>query len=156
MNLRENRILSLSKEIQAKDENINYLQQEMNKIYFFFSDLGDNYLVKKLRNLGYDEFMSKNRLLKIKKDDILLVDNIDIVNNRILEFLKNKIKIIIYKNGKRKIKDFILINADGLRIEEDKHFALVNKEKLERERKNFSLLKDIVRDYKKTRLTNIH
>ncbi|GAG04093.1 unnamed protein product, partial [marine sediment metagenome] len=55
LNLREERIISLSNELKAKDENINYLQEEMNKLYGFFSEIGDNYLVKKLRNLGYEE-----------------------------------------------------------------------------------------------------
>jgi len=156
LGLREERIISLSNELKAKDENIDYLQKEMDKIYDFFSDLGENYLVKKIRNLGYEEFMSKNRLLKIKKNDILLVDNIDIANNRILEFLKNKIKIIIYKKGSRNIKDFILIKAEKLKIKEDKHFALADKEGLEMEKKNIDLLKNIIVDYKETRLASIH
>ena len=156
LNLRENLIISMGSEIKSKEENIDYLRKEIDKIYDFFSDLGNNYLVKKLKNLGYEEFMSKNRILKIKKNDILLVDNIDIANNRILEFMKDKVRIIIYKNGTRKFKDFILIKCENLNIKEDRYFALVNKEELKKEENNFDMLKDIVLDYKRTRLASIH
>lgn len=152
LDFKEKRINYMDKEIMIKDETISYLQEEVKKTYDFFTDLSENHLVKKLKNLGYEEFQKKNKFLKIQEDDILFVDDLDISNEKVLETLRNKINIIIYKKNKHKrIKGFILINYKQLKIKDDKYFALINKKDLDKQKNNIELIGDIISDYKKER-----
>lgn len=152
LNFKEKRIYSLNKEIIVKDETIIYLQDEAKKIYDFFTDLSSNYLVKKLKNLGHEEFQKKDKFLKIQNNDILFVDDLDVYNEKVLKDLKNKVDIIIYKkNNHNNIKNFILINYKKLKIKDNKYFALVNKKNLDMEKNNIELLNNIIYDYKEER-----
>ncbi len=155
INFKEKRIHFFDKEIKNKNDKINQLQNETNKLVYLLSNLNSNYLAKKMDNLGYSEFERKNQLLNIKEKDILMVNDPNISNNRVIEQIKDKVHIIMHKkeiNNKTKSLPFIFINGKGLKIIESKYFALVNKKDLDKEINQIDILDKIIKDYKKGRI----
>lgn len=148
---KEERLASLYKQLILKDDEISYLNNEINKLYEFLSTIGKNTLLKKLENLGYNEFESKNKILKIKEGDILLVNDANICSEKTINLLKDKINIILYKKPiSKKIKkrfNFIFIDSKKLKIDEDRHFAVTSNLGLEQNKKSSDILKKIVTDY---------
>ena len=154
INFKEKRIHLFNKEIKNKNYEISRLHDEIRRIYYFLSNLSSNYLVKKMDNLGYAEFEKKKMLLNIQKDDILMINDPNITNDRVIEQLKDKIHLIIHRldiNNKTRELPFVFISTKRLRVIEDKYFALVNKKDLNREKSQINLLDKVVKDYKKER-----
>lgn len=154
---KKQRLNSFEREVRLKDEEIDLLQSEKVKLISILSRLNKNYILKKLDNLGYKEFERKNLLLNIQNNDMLLVDDVNIASEKTIGLLKNKINIIVCKTPfSKKIKEllpFILIEGRKLRIDENKHFALVNKKDLEREKKNVDLIAMVVKDYRNEKIS---
>jgi len=50
-------------------------------------------LIKKLKNLGAAEYEDKYNLFKIKKGDILLVEDLGIISQKTVDLIKNKVDI---------------------------------------------------------------
>ena len=152
---RENRFFVLERELSSKDTEIDVLESEMNKLCYFLSSLNKNILLKKLDNLGNIELEKKEKLLKISKDDILLVDDPNIISDKAIEKIKTKVDIIVYnKKPGKKVSSlpFTLIDAKKLDIEENQYFAIVSKEDFEKEKSKVDVLSKVVEDYKKERL----
>ena len=152
---RENRFFVLERELSSKDTEIDVLESEMNKLCYFLSSLNKNILLKKLDNLGNIELEKKEKLLKISKDDILLVDDPNIISDKAIEKIKTKVDIIVYnKKPGKKVSSlpFTLIDAKKLDIEENQYFAIVSKEEFEKEKSKVDVLSKVVEDYKKERL----
>jgi len=152
---KEKRLFSLYKQIKTKESDIENLNKDINKLRDFISILGDNTLLKKLRNLGKEEFKKKNRIINIQDKDILLVDDPNITSKKVIEFLKNKIEVIIFKKKvSKKVAEqlsFIFLDYKKLKIKEDKYFAVVDKKQFEKEKNNVDLVAKIVEDYKRER-----
>ncbi len=155
LKFKEKRIQNFSREITIKEEEISKLQDEITKMFYFLSSVNTNYILKKLDNLGYREFERLNPLLNIQKGDILLIEDPNIVSDRTISFLKNKVGVILYnKNISKKIKElpFIFIDSKKLKIEENKYLAIVDKKELDNCKGKSALLGKIVEDYRKERL----
>lgn len=154
LKFREKRIISLDRESKEKDKKINKLNDEIKKINNLILNMGNNVLVKKLDNLGYNEFLVKNKILNIKQGDVLLVDNPNIFSEKTINALKNRVDVIISKkNVNKKIRENLdFIDDSKLKITESKFFAIVNKKDFEIEKSKFNLLARIVQDYRKNRL----
>jgi len=155
INFKEKRIRSFDKEVKVKEEEIELLQEKMNNLNLILSKLNENYLLKKLNNLGSFEFGNKNKFLNIKEEDILLVDNPNIFNNKVVEKIKNNVKAIIYKNKLNKTTKrlpFVFINSEDLDLTEEKHFAIVGKEELNKEIERSDIFSRVVEDYKNERI----
>ncbi|MEK6891896.1 MAG: hypothetical protein AABX25_01800, partial [Nanoarchaeota archaeon] len=141
----ENSVKSKNREI----ENIKFIIKKLNdKI----SNISNFYVLKKLDNLGLKEFSYKNRILNIKKSDIILVDDPNIVSGEVVELLRDEIFIIAYKQPiSPKIEDslpFVFINSKNLKIEEDKYFGFVDKKHFETEKGKANWMGKIISDYK--------
>ncbi|MBL7147549.1 MAG: DUF460 domain-containing protein [Nanoarchaeota archaeon] len=155
INFKEKRIRSFDKEVKFKEEEIELLQEKINNLNLILSKLNENYLLKKLNNLGSFEFGNKNKFLNIKEGDILLVDELNIFNNKVVEKIKNNVKVIIYKNKLNKTTKrlpFVFINSGDLDLTEEKHFAIVNKEMLNKEINKANIFSRVVEDYKNERI----
>ena len=154
LSFKEERIAFMNKELQTKDEKISSLQEEVDKLYNLMAGLSDNILIKKIKNLGWNEIENKNKILKINKGDVLLVEDPTIYSEKSLQFLKNKIDVVIYKNKvSTKIKnEFVFINFNRLNIKEDRYFAIVERKELEKLRKEENVIDQIVTSYRKARL----
>lgn len=148
VNSKESTIFNLQKEVDKKNKQISEIKEEQDKAYSFIANLSDNVLLKKLDNLGWSEFQEKNKVLDIKKGDLLYVTDISVFNQKTIEFLKNKVQVIIYDQGKPGL-NFVLINSKGLDIRQNEFFAQVDRESLDKKKKEINLLMQIVNGYRK-------
>jgi len=156
---KEKRIKFFGNEVRFKEKEIDSLLGKMNNLNFILSNLNKSYLLKKLNNLGSLEFENKNRFLNIGKGDVLLVDDANVFNSKIIEKLKDKVKIIVYRkrlNTATKRLPFVFINGGNLDLTEAKHFAIASKKGLDKEIGKASILTRVLEDYKKERSTNLY
>ncbi len=147
LEFKERRIQTYDSHMKLKDELIRILKDRIVLLSYFLANQGENYLVKKLDNLGYSEFELKNPLLNIQRGDILLVNDISVFSEKTISQLKNKVTTIIYKNNKADIP-FLVVKSSELDIKEEENFALVNKKELDKRISSYELLKKIIQDYK--------
>lgn len=156
---KESRIKFFDKEIKSKDEEINLLRDKINNLNFILSRLNEAYLLKKLDNLGSLEFENKNKFLNIKDKDILLINNPNIFNNKVIEKLSDKVRVIIYKDSLSKTTErlpFIFVERKNLKLTEMEYFAIVGKDELNKEISKINILSKIIEDYKEARITNLY
>jgi len=152
---KEKSINFLEKEIERKDNEIRKLNGSINSFNDILSKINDVFILKKLDNLGSAEFSRKQHLLNIAKNDILLVDNPNIISNEVINFLKEKVGIIITKApASSKIRQkcgITFVNPEGINIEETNLFAFVPRREIENILKSKDVLKLVIEDYKKSR-----
>lgn len=151
LGFREKRIFSLSKINKRQEEELNKLKEELKNIRSFISRIGnEHFLVKKLNNFTNQEFESKNKILNISKEDVLLVDDSNTCSEKIVDALKDKVRFVIFrKEPSKKLKEqFIFINSKEIQIEENEYFAIVGKKDFERQKNKIDLLGKIVREYR--------
>ncbi len=152
---KERNIDFLEKEIGRKNDEIRRLYGSIKRFNDVLSKINDVFVLKKLDNLGSAEFNRKHHLLNIAKNDILLVDNPNIISNEVINFLKEKVNVIITKiPASSKIRQkcgIILINLEGISIEETNLFAFASRKEIENILKSKEVLKSVIEDYKKSR-----
>lgn len=155
--LKDKKIDFLNKELSSKKNELDVLKKEINHFQDILTGIKDKIVVKKLKNLGWSEFQSKKDILKISKGDVLLVDDPSEFSDKALGQLRKDIEIIIHKKDiPRKFLDlsFVFINSRDLgSFDENAFFAFVNKGIFEEARRSRDLLKNIIKAYKKERLT---
>ncbi len=153
IDFREQRIRFLENLIKSKDRDMERLRVLMKKFNNIISNINNFYILKKLETLGINEFNFKNKILNIQRNDILLVDNSNIISEKVIDFLKNKVFVIIYKKPiTKKIESnlpFVFISAKNLEINEDKYFGFVEKKHFEMEKNKINWVRKIIEDYKK-------
>jgi len=155
MEFKEERLQNLSTLLRSKDDEINSLNAELMKLREYIASLGEYVLVKKLNNLGYTEFSQRNKIIQLRKGDILLVNDPNIFSYKTLNVIKDKIAFIITKIPANKvIKDELncdIILSKDLPIKEEQYFAFVKKEALEKRYSMQGILNKIIDDYRKSR-----
>lgn len=149
---RERRIISLENSARSKNREIENVKCVIRKLNDKISNINNFYVLKKLDTLGLQEFNYKNKVLNIKKNDIVLVDDPNIVSNEVVELLKDKVFIIVHnKPLSQKIENslpFVFINSKNLKIEEDRYFGFVDKKQFEAEKGKANWMSKIISDYK--------
>ncbi len=157
---RENRIKFLESSIKSKEKEIEHLKSLMRKFNDIISNIINFYILKKLDTLGINEFNLKNKILNIKKNDILLVDNPNIASSDVIDLLKNRVFIIVHKNPvSAKMANalpFIFINSKNLKIEEDRYFGFIDKKHFEVEKSKLDWVKKVIEDYKNEKSELVH
>ena len=152
---KDKRLRFMDKKSRKSAEQMNGLKEENTTLLHFLSSLGTHILLKKLDNLGIQEFEKKAKLLNITKGDLLLVDDPDIVSEKAILEIKGKVEVIFYKKPvSKKIEGrlpFIFLNSKEARLEEDHYFAIVEKVVLERLRSKASVLRKVIEDYRRER-----
>jgi len=153
INFKEQRLQSLARDLRQKDQGIKELEKRLKKFHDLLAGLHGRILLKKLKNLGWEEFSKKEGLLKIKEDDVLLVNDLSIISGKSIKKLKGKVNILIFRNrANRKLSnDFTIINGKDLKTEDTEHFALADRKDLEKITKKKHLLQKIVIDYRELR-----
>jgi len=155
LDFKEKRIKFFDNEVKRKKDEIKSMQDEITTLLYFLSNLNSNILLKKLDNLGLNEYEKNKALLNIKENDVLLVQDPDIISEKTIKELKGKVNIILYKKPiSKKIESklpFIFIDAHTLNIEENKYFGISDKAEFEKIKNKKELLYKIVKDYKKER-----
>ncbi len=149
---REKRFFSLEREISSKDTEIDVLKSEITKLHKFLSNLSGKVLLKKLDNLGSVEFEKK--VLNISDGDVLLVDDPNMISDRVISAIKDVVHtIIFYKKPGKKVSSlpFAFIDSANLDITENEYFAIVPKEQVDRETGKADILNKVIEDYKRER-----
>jgi len=158
LDFKEKTIKNLNSQIESVQKENNLIKKEVNQLQSFLSDINGNIVMKKLKTLSWDEFTRKNKLLNIKQDDIILVENPNIVSNKTLDYLRELVNIIVCKNNiSQKLRDesgFIFINSKELKIAENELFGLVNKKMFDKIKNNKSLLSTIIKEYRNKKEEN--
>lgn len=150
---REKRIKFLENNIKSKARDAEHLKLLIRKMNGIFSDINSFFILKKIDNFGINELNFKNKILNIKKNDILLVDDPNIISSEAIELLKNTVFVIVHKKPvSKKIGDslpFVFMHAKSLSIEEDRYFGFVKKTQFEAEKGRINWASKIIEDYKK-------
>lgn len=156
MKLKDKKIDFLNRELTKKKKEAKELHKEIDHFHDVLAGISDKLVIKKLKNLGWSEFQSKKDILKIKKGDVLLVDDPAEFSKKTLDELKKFVEIIIIKKGipKKFLElSFVFINSKDLgKFEENEYFAFVNKGSFEEARRSRDLLKNIIKSYQKERV----
>jgi predicted RNase H-like nuclease (RuvC/YqgF family) len=159
---KEKNIKHLNRELYNKDINIVLLKKRIKRFEGILSKWNGIVILKKLDNFGSSEFNRKKEFLNIKKEDILLLNNPDIISDHVIDFLKEKVSVVIAKTDvSKKIRErcpFIFLKYSDLNIQEDEFFAVVSKVELNQKLKSKETINQIVQNYKKQRtasLTNL-
>ena len=98
---KEKLINTLNKELVKKANLIDTYQKEVNKLVSFIIQTKRNYILKRLNNLGSKEYDLKKKILKISHKDILYVDDLDISSKKVIDELKNKVYVTVYKKASK-------------------------------------------------------
>ena len=152
---KESKIRFLEKELRKKSQDIHSLRDHVSLLFYFLSRVNDCLLLKKLENLGTQEFARKSQILNIEPGDILFVKDPDIFGDNAIEALRGKVTTIISKKPvSRKVSQqlpFIFLPAAKLRIEESKDFAIVRKEEFNALKKQQDVLGKVIEEYRQER-----
>jgi predicted RNase H-like nuclease (RuvC/YqgF family) len=152
---KEKRIKSLREEILAKEYLIRQRENENEQLRDFIPLMIKGILLKKLKNLSKEEFLSK-QFLQIGEKDVLLVDNPAVYSEQVVAELSGK-EIIVLSYGN--LTPFIRKNFQSGKIvredliEENEHFALIKSERYKEIRKRIGndLVFEIVEEYQEER-----
>jgi len=148
---REKKENSLVSKIKKRDNEIELVTEEKCKLRKLLSGLGNRLLLKKLDNLGKDEFAVKSKGLNINKGDVLLVQDCNIFSKSVIEQLKGKVELVVFNKATKKIIDelpFVFVDSKNLDIDEESLFASVDKNEFEKAKKESDILNKIVDDYR--------
>lgn len=152
---RERRIFFLQNLLKSRAKDRERLELLIKKYNSILSNINGFCILKKLDTLGLREFSFKNKALDIKRNDILLVGDPNIVSSEVVDLLKEKVFIIIHKKRlSKKIGQnlpFVFLDAGSLRIDEDRYFGFVDKKHFESEKNKIDWAKKIIEDYKNVR-----
>lgn len=133
------------------------LKRRINSLTRLLSLGNSAVILKRLRNLSYEELQAKKAILNIGERDILLVDDPNAISERAVAQLKGLVSIILTKKQvSSKLKDelgFIFINA-GSDLLETEHFAAIDRKEFDKKLKEVNLIKEIIESYKKERVVD--
>ncbi|MFH0870463.1 MAG: DUF460 domain-containing protein [archaeon] len=149
---KEQRIRQFSRELKGNARLLRHQEKELSRRDEFIAKLNKGVLVKKLANLGQQEFSDK-RFLDIKAEDILLVDDINQRSQAVIDALKGKVRVIVTAElPKKQEQEFIFLKREGLIIDESENYAIADRNALDEALKKKELLKSVVDEYRKERL----
>lgn len=146
---KEQRFKEAVKEINQLKEELVKSNKEKEDLLKFVVKTKDYLLIKKLSNLGKEEFNVKKNLLQIKENDYLWVNQPEIFSEQIIAELKGKsIKLISDKKFPALLsKQFQTILLKRKFQQENNHFALIKD--LEVDSKDF--IEGIIEEYRQRR-----
>jgi len=148
---KEKRIKYYTKQLKDNTRLVQHYEKELRRRDDFLIALKNRILVKKLKDLSWDEFIAK-KFLDIQQGDILFVNNPGSISQKVIDELKGKVKVIITENvPKRGDSTFIFLKPEGILIRENNNFAIAEKNAIEEALRKKDLLKNIVDEYKKER-----
>jgi predicted RNase H-like nuclease (RuvC/YqgF family) len=149
----EDRVRGMRNQMRAMNSEISELKRELDKQRAILADGNDRVIAKRVRNLGKIEFEKKQRFLKIKKHDVLVVDDPSIYSESVLDKIMQQENILIMKKTslERLAKGIIMLESSKVQMTECRHFAAIDRKSLERIKSDRELLRRIVKDYQESR-----
>ena len=140
------RIISSQQSLEAQKSNFRKLEK-------FLLSMGDYIVVKRLDNLGWNEFNFKKKFLDIKSNDILLVKDPNIFSREVIEYLREKIFVILHERPvTQKVKQslpFIFVDSSNLKIEPFRNFAFILKKEFEIQKNKSNWMQKVFDDYRR-------
>lgn len=155
INLKEQRLVRLYSQLNEKDKLIKNLCNEISNLNDLLLNVNNIILLKRLDNLGQKEFYAKNKKLQISKGDMLFVNNSNIYSKEVVDFLKDKVEIILTSSVSNKTKNslgFVFLDAKRFSITEMGGIAIVNKKEFEENKFKSDMLAQIISSYKEERI----
>jgi len=151
----EQKIKSLLRQLANKDNVILSLKDSADRLNMMFADIKENILLKKLPTLTQKSYKIYNSLICIQEGDILLVSNPNEYSEYVVNELREKVGIIVYKTAPNKsvmeFLPFIFLDASGIEIIEDRFYASAKRSSFESSLKNKDMLSIVLEIYKKSR-----
>ena len=155
LSFKEKNIGFLSNQIKFQEKELRWLRKDIEVLNSFLADSSKSVLIKRLNNFGLKGFEKRDKKLRIVQGDVLLVDDVSIISERVIGLLKQKVDVVVYKkNLTKKLEKklpFVFINAGKLKLKETKYFAIVGEKEFNIVKNKVGLLKKIVFDYRKTK-----
>jgi hypothetical protein len=149
---KEKRIKHYTKQLKEHTRLMEHYEKELRRMNEFIASIGNNLLVKKLKDFGQEEFASK-KFLSISQGDILFVQNPSNFSQKVINDLKGKVKVILTYNIPKKWEaGFVFIKPEGIIIRESSNFAIADKSAIEEALRKKDILKNIVEEYRKERV----
>lgn len=146
---KDKKIQFLQRELVSSKEHMHLLQHDMHELEHALLETKGKIVARKLQTLDFYEVY--NNLLGC---DVLLVENVNSFSEKSLDYLKDKVGVIIYTIQPVKrlfATGFSFINAKKLSLIEAGNVVLVREDEIEKERKKKDLLVAIVQEYREER-----
>ncbi|MFH1511312.1 MAG: DUF460 domain-containing protein [Candidatus Woesearchaeota archaeon] len=148
LHYRRDQIQGLGMKISSMANEIQELKSELQKNQAMLADCRDKVVLKKLKNLGLQEFEKKEKFLKIREGDCLLVEDPTIVSEKVKKRLSILGALILSRKSTSGT-----ISACRLQLSETRDFALADRKTLEEEIACQGLLHKVIKDYKESRVS---
>jgi predicted RNase H-like nuclease (RuvC/YqgF family) len=156
---REEHLKQVRQLARKKEEDKAIWMRKAQQLEQFLAKTQSHYILKKLDNLGSEEFRRK-QFLGIQKDDILLVTDPNSMSMSTVDEVRKHVSVIIHKvpisERVRAMLPFIFIDANKLQVKETENFAIVQKKELDALKSAKRQLSSIIEEYKKERATLSH
>ncbi len=153
---KEKRIRNVFLQLETERNEIESQTKKINELFKFIANTSSRVLLKKLDNLGWNEYVKKKNLLNISEGDVLLVDDPIIYSQKALDELKNKVTYIFYKDKVSKEIEkntkFVFIKQEKFHFENE-YFALVHKKEFDKLVDGKVLIEKILGEYKEKRIS---
>jgi len=143
----------LMNSLKDKERIIKEKNNEIHQFSLFLSRWAEIIVIKKLRNLGSQEFSLRQPLLRIGKDDVILVDNPNEMSDQVIAYLTDTISMMLTKKepNARIKSSFACVPYSEIPFKEVGHFAIALKKDyaaLKKKKEHFSA---IIEDYQRER-----
>lgn len=146
--IKDKKIEYLLKKIKEQEQEIKRLNTEVEKIKGLIKESEKNIITKKIKNLSWENIKEE------KLGRIIYVEDPNIYSEKSIEKIDKEVSIIISKETSKKLQEkfkTIFIGREKLGIEEYDEFIVINKENLEKVKKELDIIKKIIEEYRETR-----
>ena len=153
--LKEQKINTLMRMLDERNRIISFQKKSLDRMNLILSDIQNKVVIKKLPNLRYHTYETYNKMLGIKKGDILFVEQPNESNPDIVHKLKDIVEIIIYRTppweSTRKLP-FVFIDCTEFEFAETELFCAVSRESFDKVIRSRNFIENIVENYRKSRI----
>lgn len=155
MRKKQEQLSQLRTLVNKKEQEKVKLMSKTQQLAQFLAKTQTHYVLKRLDNLGSEEWRKK-QFLGIQKDDVLLVNDVNSMSMHVVDELRKTVSVIVHKmpisERVRTMLPFIFIDANKLQIKENENFAIVPKKELDDLKSAKRQLRSIIEDYQKERM----
>ncbi len=151
---KEKNVRTAYSRVSEKQREIEKLKKEAEMLKGALMDSSGKIIAKKLKTLDFHEVEEKIKKLRIKKDDILLVEDANIYSESAIMLLSGISTVIFKKQPSRKTMEelnFIFVDSKKLNLEEYDSFAAIGRKELENAKIEQNILSRVIEGYREER-----
>lgn len=147
LKFKEQRLKLQEEELNLQKKRVEEQNEKIDSLYQFIERTNQLRLLKRLNTLSKKEFSDKNKLLNIKENDFLLVENPNIFSEEVLKQIRNKgITLLSPQKIGKAFSGFQTIKLTEKIPHENEYFALIEEKQLQIENKD--IIEKIIGEYK--------